>query len=232
LRRLVRLLAAIILVVLPALPALAKSYEIADADVVIEVEPDGSLLVTEHLTYDFSGSFSGAYRDVRLRPGETFQFVSIGDETTTFAPGGCAFLGCTSPAGTFGIDEQPGIARVVWHHSSNDELRTFELVYRLSGLTRVYDDVVDLNFQVWGDQWSVPADHVTAEALLPTGGAPGDVRVFGHPYGVDGETSCVDTASSSSSPWVSCLPVSPRRHPARRPTAACSTNDTASHVME
>ena len=54
---------------LPALPALAKSYHIAGADVEIVVEDDGSLLVTEYLTYDFDGSFTGAYRDIPLRSG-------------------------------------------------------------------------------------------------------------------------------------------------------------------
>ena len=46
-------------VVLPALPALAQEFSLPQADVEIVVEPDGSLLVTEHITYDFDGSFSG-----------------------------------------------------------------------------------------------------------------------------------------------------------------------------
>ena len=86
----------------PALPALAKSYHIAEADVTIVVEPNGSLLVTERLTFDFDGSFSGAYRDVLLHGGETFELVSVSDELTTYQGGGCAWLGCSSPAGEGG----------------------------------------------------------------------------------------------------------------------------------
>ncbi|HEY6635813.1 MAG TPA: DUF2207 domain-containing protein, partial [Acidimicrobiia bacterium] len=188
-RRLVRLLAVTALLLAPALPALAKSYHIAGANVLVEVQDDGSLLITEHLTYDFDGTFSGAYRDIPLRGGEGFEFVSIGDESTTYQSGGCAWLGCTSPAGTYGLDIQSGLARVVWHHDSSDESRTFQLVYRLTGVVRVYDDVADLQLQVWGDQWSVRADQVTARVVLPAGATEGDVRVFGHPYGVDGETT-------------------------------------------
>ena len=188
-RRLVRLLVATALVVLPVLPAVAKSYHIAAADVTIEVQPDGSLLVTEHLTYDFSGSFSGAYRDIPIRAGETFEFVSVGDESGDYQSGGCAWLGCTSPAGSYGLDIQPGLARVVWHHSSTDVLRTFQLVYRMTGIVTIYDDVADLQFQVWGHDWAVRADEVRSRVTLPTGAGEGDVRVFGHPYGVDGETS-------------------------------------------
>ena len=193
-----RWVAVLALVLVPALAAFAKSYHIASADVTIEVQEDGSLLITERLTYDFDGSFSGAYRDVLLKGGETFELVSVSDELVTYQPGGCAELGCTSPAGTYGLDEQPDRARIVWHHSSENEVRTFELVYRMSQVVTVYDDVADLQFQVWGDQWAVQADQVTAEVLLPAGAAEGDVRVFGHPYGVDGETSLGEDGVSPS----------------------------------
>lgn len=168
----------------------------ASSDVTIEVEPDGSLLVTERLTYDFDGSFSGAYRDIPLYGGETFELVSIGDERIDYDPGGCATLGCSSPPGTYGLEEQQDLARVVWHHSSNDETRTFELVYRLSGVVTVYDDVTDLTYEVWGDQWEVRAQDVTAKVSLPDGAADGEVRVYGHPYGVDGESSLGDDGVS------------------------------------
>lgn len=171
------------------MPAVAKSFSIAGAEIEVVVEDDGALHITEFLTYDFSGSFSGAYRDIPLKFGETFEFISVGDEGGTYDPGGCAWLGCSSPAGMYGLDLTTGQARVVWHHSSNDTTRTFKLVYRLRGVINAYDDVADLNLQVWGDQWSVRADRVAATAEIPTGAAQGDVLVFGHPYGVDGATS-------------------------------------------
>ena len=188
-RRFARLFAAVALVVVPALPALAKSYHIASADVTIVVEPEGSILVTERLTFDFDGSFSGAYRDVLLSGDQTFELISVGEAGAAYEPGGCAWLGCSSPPGTFGLDEQADRARIVWHHSSNDEVRTFELVYRMTRIVKVYDDVADLQFQVWGDQWEVSADRVSARVVQPSGAAEGDVRVWGHPYGIDGETS-------------------------------------------
>lgn len=197
-RRLAWLIAATALVVVPATPALAKSYHIAEADVTIVVEPDGSLLVTERLTFDFDGSFSGAYRDIPLSGDETFELVSVGDELVTYDSGGCAWLGCSSPPGTYGLDEQAGLARVVWHHSSNDELRTFELVYRMSRVVTVYDDVADLQYKVWGEQWEVGADLVEAEVILPDGATEGEVRVYGHPYGIDGRTSRGDDEVSPS----------------------------------
>ncbi len=97
------LLIVTVLVVVPATAALAKSFWIANADVTVVVDEDGSLLVTELLTFDFSGDFSGAYRDIPLRPGERIAVVSVGDEGGSYAIGGCTSLGCFSPAGMYGV---------------------------------------------------------------------------------------------------------------------------------
>ncbi|MEX2132542.1 MAG: DUF2207 domain-containing protein, partial [Acidimicrobiia bacterium] len=57
------------LVFTPALPADAKSFWLSNGDVEITVNDDGSLDVVESLTFDFDGSFSGAYRDIPLTSG-------------------------------------------------------------------------------------------------------------------------------------------------------------------
>jgi hypothetical protein len=136
------------------------------------IQDDGTLLVTETLTYDFDGAFSGAYRDIPLRQGEAITDVTVRDEATTYQLGGCTDLGCTSPPG--GVEQQNDLVRIVWHHSSFSERRTFQVSYTMTGLTVAYDDVVDVNLQVWGDQWSVGLDRLEARMTLPAVGEPGD----------------------------------------------------------
>ena len=43
---------------------------ISAARVEVEVGPDGTVEVTEHISFDFNGSFEGAYRDIPIRTGE------------------------------------------------------------------------------------------------------------------------------------------------------------------
>ena len=187
--RLTRALIVLLLVVAPATSALAKSFWMTAADVDVVVNDDGSLSITERLTYDFDGDFSGAYRDIPLRPGEAITGVSVSDESVTYEPGGCTELGCSSPPGNYGVEEQGDLVRIVWHHSSLNEQRTFQISYVMTGVTVAYDDVVDVNLQVWGDQWAVGLNSLEARMDLPDGAEAGDVLVYGHPYGVDGETS-------------------------------------------
>jgi Predicted membrane protein (DUF2207) len=58
------LIFAVILAGPLAVPAQGKSFELPRAAVVADVQPDGSVLVTEEITYDFSGSFEGGYREI------------------------------------------------------------------------------------------------------------------------------------------------------------------------
>ena len=57
--------------------------------------------------------------------------------------------------------------RVVWHYGALDELRTFDVHYRLSGVAVAYDDVVDVNLQVWGSEWKEPLGRLTATETAP-----------------------------------------------------------------
>ena len=44
--------------------AWARSYWIEDFQVTLEVQADGSLLVTENIRFRFEGSYNGIYRDI------------------------------------------------------------------------------------------------------------------------------------------------------------------------
>lgn len=169
-------------------PALAESFSLPAAEVTLVVNDDGSVTVTERLTYRFDGSFSGAFREIPLRAGEAISSVGVSEGGVDYRPGGCTELGCSSPAGTFGVRDLGGRIRIVWHYRAADEDRSFTLSYRVSGLAKVYDDVVDLNWKVWGDEWQVPLDRLEASVRLPTGATAGEVRVWGHPDTVRGST--------------------------------------------
>ena len=191
-------LLGLLLVGLLASPASAKTYEIESADVTIVVDADASLLVTERLAYAFSGSFSGAYRDIPVRQGESISNITVRDVAGTYQLGGCVQLRCSSPPGTYGVTVIPGYVRIVWHYQATDVVKEFSIAYTMHGVATAYDDVIDVNVQVWGDQWPVGASEVTARVQVPGSPQPGDVYVWGHPYGIDGSTSLGETGVDPS----------------------------------
>jgi hypothetical protein len=100
----------------------AKSFTLPQAVVSVQVAKDGSLLVSEQITYAFNGSFSGGYRDIPLRKGETIDRVQVSENGTAYRPGGCTELGCYDAAGTYGTTLTGNKRRIVWHYGATDEL--------------------------------------------------------------------------------------------------------------
>ena len=103
-----------------------------------------------------------------------------------YRPGGCTELGCIDAPGTYGVADLGGRVRIVWHYSAADEVRTFQIRYTLRGLAVAYDDVVDVNLRVWGDEWKERLG--TADRVLV---APGKIAAPG-----DTPSTCAATCSS------------------------------------
>ena len=144
--------------------------------------------MTEEITYAFDGDFSGGYRDIPLREGERVDGVEVSEGTTSYRPGACTELGCSSPAGTYGVEQTADRTRIVWHYAALDEARTFKISYRLRGVTVAYDDVVDVNVRLWGDEWEQRLGKLegTVHAQGPVS------RAWGHPVSVRGDVTIDD----------------------------------------
>jgi uncharacterized membrane protein len=166
-----------------------KSFSLPRAEVVASVQPDGSVLVTENITYDFIGSFEGGYREIPLEDGMSVTDVSVSEAGRAYAPGASAELGSSGAPGTYGTANLGDAYRIVWHYRASYEERTFTLRYRLQGLAVAHDDVVDVYWQAWGDEWQEPLGSLEATMALPGGAGQGEVKVFGHPASVSGKTS-------------------------------------------
>ncbi len=155
-----------------AVPAAASgSADVTNANVTLRLARDSSVLVSERLTFDYEGTYHASYRDIPLPSGATIDANSIGvrEGNRVYQPGGCTTFGCTDRTGVFGVTTTPdgsGV-RIVWHHNASDQTRTFVVGYRLDKVVDAYDDVLDFNARVWGDQWDFSLDHLTAQLRSP-----------------------------------------------------------------
>jgi uncharacterized membrane protein len=172
-------------------PAAAKSFTLSAAHVRVTVEPDGALAVEEEISFIYDGSFSGGFREIPLRPGEQITDVFVAEGGTRYSPGAPTEIGSSGDPGTFGVARLEDGVRVVWHYRAFSELRTFTIGYTLRGLAVAYDDVVDVNLKVWGDEWEVPLGTLTAELILPAPASGRAYRAWGHPVSVRGEVQRV-----------------------------------------
>jgi uncharacterized membrane protein len=187
-------LAALALTLATAAPAQARSADIVNADVALRLTPQGALYVVERLTYEYDGHFEGSYRDIELLHGETVSDVQVSTGGDYYEPGGNTALGSHDRPGVFGVDVadfgRESRARIVWHYRATDEVRTYTIAYRVDKAAVAYDDVIDIGWTVWGDQWDFDLERLEASFAHP-GLDPADplYRVWGHPRDVEGETA-------------------------------------------
>jgi hypothetical protein len=175
-----------------ASPAVANSYRVLRADEVFRIQPNGTVLATEHLTFAFDGSFHGAYRLIPVAGLESIDRLQVGEKGQSYEDGADARVGSSGDPGTYGVTANvDGWPQVTWHFDAKDTARTFDVSYRMQQFVDAYDDVGNLYLQVWGNQWPVRLDRLHAEVIFPsaaTGAEARLVRVWGHPKLVKGST--------------------------------------------
>ena len=105
----------------------AKDYEIPTIQVEVSINEDGTVQITERLTYEFDGSFSWA--EYRLpRQGYT------GISNIQVSEGGQSYTNKNSEApGTFSVAHNDEAIKLTWYYEAEDEKRTFILSYTLEG---------------------------------------------------------------------------------------------------
>jgi uncharacterized membrane protein len=163
-----------------------QTYELVSSDVQANVRGDGAVAVDEAITVAFSGSFTYGFREIPLRAGERIDEIGVTENGRPFQPGASTELEPGGPPGTFGVRDLDGRVRIVWRFTTDGfAQRTFVIHYRIAGLAVAYDDVVDVNLKVWGDEWEQRLGRLTA-----TMRGPGDVvRAWGHPVWVRGDVT-------------------------------------------
>ncbi len=168
-----------------AAPASASADEssVSRAVVTVTVARNGEVLVREDLTFKYSGFFTGAFRDIPLRPDVEARDMEVREGATAYRLGGSTAIGSSDAAGTFGAVRLPQGLRIVWHYVQDDGQRTFSLRYRLRGVVIAHDDAVEVAPQVWGDQWK--NDLPQLSATVQAAGAPSGTRAWIEPAWID-----------------------------------------------
>ena len=219
---------AAVLLLGPAAPAAlaAAQYDLDHADIELRLTDDAALAVTERLTFNFQTRGKGAWRDVPVTIPGFDERVEISDIQVSddvegeYRPGGNTELGSEDSPGRFGEITKGELKRIVWHYRADPGLRTFTVSYVARGATVAYDDIVDVNWKVWGDQWDRGLGALTATLVFPPGVSGSDqlVRVYGHSkdFRADGTSAItadgltLQTSGVPGETWVELRGTVPR----------------------
>ena len=187
--------------------------------VASDVQVDGAARTarspsTRTITVAFSGSFTYGFREIPLPLGRAHRRDRrLRERHARIQPGALDRARAGRAAGHVRRrgSRRPHARSSGGSSRTGFQQRTFVVHYRLSGLAVGYDDVVDVNLKVWGDEWEQRLGRLTA-----TMRGPGDVvRAWGHPVWVRGDVTLQGRSGAAAG-------ARRRRGPVRRAPRALS----------
>jgi uncharacterized membrane protein YgcG len=170
--------AAAIVLFVPAMAPAQHSEVIHRYDVEIEIEADGTLLISETIRYDFGSSERhGIYRDIPDR-------LEYDDEHDRLYP--IDVVSVTASAGTpsaYMVVREGGLFRIRVGDPDRtiSGAHTYVLTYRVDGVLNAFPDHDELYWNAIGDQWDATIERARVTVTAP--GAIERVACFAGPTG-------------------------------------------------
>ena len=189
-----RLYAVIACLFVFASPLFAKSWRITDFQDNIVVDRDGSAVVTERITLAFEGEWHGIHRMIPIEypgPDSTNYELYLKVMSVTDGAGGKLKYESSVSSGTRDLK--------IYIPDAVDATRTVEIVYGVRNGTRFFDSHDEFYWNVTGNDWPVPIDHVAASVRFPDN-ASGSLRAqaFTGVYGSQDQDASTKIAGSEA----------------------------------
>jgi uncharacterized membrane protein len=143
----------------------AKSYSYDYINIYLDFLPNGNVQVRQERAYNFQGSFSWAYLDLKKQGANNIKFIDIRDLNTGNVP-------------SYSLSESSDILKVTWYYTANYEVKKFLITYEIEGAVKSYQDVAEFYWKVIEEEHEFIKDF-HGEINLPEP-SPNLFKVFIH----------------------------------------------------
>ena len=139
-----------------------RSWRLENFEAVLEVQPDGSLAVTETLQPRFVGSYNGIFRTIPIdyQTNEGFNYKLFVQLQRVTDENGNDLRCETSREGHY-------LKYKIWIPRAQDTSKTVVLAYKVENALRYFEDHDELYWNATGTEWPVPIDQASALIKLP-----------------------------------------------------------------
>lgn len=137
-----------------------RSYTIDQAFIELTVENNGLLHVDEIYDYKFQGTFNGVYRDIPLKAGERIENINV------TAKGAYPVLKANDEDGKKHLKIYLYADEEHTKKISDTEVYVY-ISYDMKNVVTLFDDVAGLQYKLWGEDWDVGTDVISAVVHLP-----------------------------------------------------------------
>ena len=165
----------IFLFFLISIVSFAANYRIEKLDIEANLQKDGSMVVSEAVTYDID-EINGVYFDIDAKGfGELEDLQVFEDDPNT-----SSFKEVDTSNYEVSVSDE--LYRIKLYSKNQNNIRTFKFVYKLPEAITVYDDVAQFNRKMVGKEWQQGIKYITAKVIIPVSVSydNSNILVFGH----------------------------------------------------
>ena len=164
----------IFLFFLISIVSFAASFRIEKLDIEANLQKDGSMVVSEAVTYDID-EINGVYFDIDAKGFGELQYIQVFEDDST---GGFKEVDTSN----YEVSVNDELYRIKLYSKNYNNRRTFKFVYKLPEAITVYDDVAQFNRKMVGQEWQQGINYITAKVIIPVSASydNSNILVFGH----------------------------------------------------
>ena len=164
----------IFLFFLISIVSFAASFRIEKLDIEANLQKDGSMVVSEAVTYDID-EINGVYFDIDAKGFGELQYIQVFEDDST---GGFKEVDTSN----YEVSVSDELYRIKLYSKNYNNRRTFKFVYKLPEAITVYDDVAQFNRKMVGKEWQQGINYITAKVIIPVSVSydNSNILVFGH----------------------------------------------------
>ena len=164
----------IFLFFLISIVSFAASFRIEKLDIEANLQKDGSMVVSEAVTYDID-EINGVYFDIDAKGFGELEYIQVFEDDST---GGFKEVDTSN----YEVSVNDELYRIKLYSKNYNNRRTFKFVYKLSEAITVYDDVAQFNRKMVGKEWQQGINYITAKVIIPVSASydSSNILVFGH----------------------------------------------------
>ena len=164
----------IFLFFLISIVSFAASFRIEKLDIEANLQKDGSMVVSEAVTYDID-EINGVYFDIDAKGFGELQYIQVFEDDSI---GGFKEVDTSN----YEVSVSDELYRIKLYSKNYNNRRTFKFVYKLPEAITVYDDVAQFNRKMVGKEWQQGINYITAKVIIPVSASydNSNILVFGH----------------------------------------------------
>ena len=164
----------IFLFFLISIVSFAASFRIEKLDIEANLQKDGSMVVSEAVTYDID-EINGVYFDIDAKGFGELEYIQVFEDDST---GGFKEVDSSN----YEVSVSDELYRIKLYSKNYNNRRTFKFVYKLPEAITVYDDVAQFNRKMVGKEWQQGINYITAKVIIPVPVSydNSNILVFGH----------------------------------------------------